>query len=52
MYYVQFDGITTDLDWDPVALQNALMMGLCEEKMDSSTYSDMPDELPACVTVC
>jgi hypothetical protein len=27
-------------------------MGLSEEMKDSFTYSDMPEELPAFVTVC
>jgi hypothetical protein len=51
-YYAEFQVITADLDWNPSALQNALRIGLSEEKKDSFTYSDMPEELPAFVTVC
>jgi len=51
-YYPQFQVFAADLVWNPSALRNALRMGLSEEMKDSSTYSDMPDELPAFVTVC
>jgi hypothetical protein len=51
-YYAEFQVIAADLDWNPSALQNALRMGLSEEMKDSFTYSDMPEELPAFVTVC
>jgi len=51
-YYAEFQVIAADLDWNPSALRNALRMGLSEEMKDSFTYSDMPDELPAFVTVC
>jgi len=51
-YYAEFQVIATDLDWNPSALRNALRIGLSEEMKDSFTYSDMPEELPAFVTVC
>jgi len=51
-YYAEFQVIAADLDWNPSALRNALKMGLSEEMKDSFTYSDMPEELPAFVTVC
>jgi len=51
-YYAEFQVIAADLDWNPSALRNALRIGLSEEMKDSFTYSDMPEELPAFVTVC
>jgi len=51
-YYAEFQVIAADLDRNPSALHNALRMGLSEEMKDSFTYSDMPEELPAFVTVC
>jgi len=51
-YYAEFQVIAADLDWNPSALRNALRMGLSEAMKDSFTYSDMPEELPAFVTVC
>jgi hypothetical protein len=51
-YYTEFQVIAADLDWNPSALRNAPRMGLSEEMKDSFTYSDMPEELPAFVTVC
>jgi hypothetical protein len=51
-YYAGFQVIAADLDWNPSALRNAVRMGLSEEMKDSFTYSDMPEELPAFVTVC
>jgi hypothetical protein len=51
-YYAEFQVIAADLDWNPSTLRNALRMGLSEEMKDSFTYSDMPEELPAFVTVC
>jgi len=51
-YYAEFQVIAADLDWNPSALQNALRIGLSEEMNDSFGYSDMPEELPAFVTVC
>jgi hypothetical protein len=50
-YYAEFQVIAADLDWNPSALRNALRMGPSEEMKDSFTYSDMPEELPAFVTV-
>jgi len=51
-YYAEFQVIAADLDWNPSALRNTLRIGLSEEMKDSFTYSDMPEELPAFVTVC
>jgi len=51
-YYVEFQVIAVNLDWNPSALRNAFQMGLSEEMNDSFTYSDMPQELPVFVTVC
>jgi hypothetical protein len=51
-YYTEFQVIAADLDWNPSALQNGQRMGLSEEMKDSITCSDMPEELPAFVTVC
>ena len=51
-YYAEVQVIAADLDWNPSALRNALRIGLSEEMKDSFTYSDMPEELPAFVTVC
>jgi len=51
-YYAEYQVTAADLDWNPLALQNALQMGLPEEMKDSFTYSDMPEELPAFATVC
>jgi hypothetical protein len=51
-YYAEFQVIAADLDWNPSALRNALRIGLSKEMKDSFTYSDMPEELPAFVTVC
>ena len=51
-YYAEFQVITADLDWNPSALRAALRKGLSEEMNDSFTYSDIPEELPAFVTVC
>jgi len=51
-YYAEFEVIAADLDWNPSALRNALRMGLSEELKECSTHSDIPEELPAFVTVC
>jgi len=51
-YYAEFQVIASNLDWNPSALQNTLRVGLSEEMKDSFTYSDIPEELPAFVTVC
>jgi hypothetical protein len=51
-YYAEFQVIAADLDWNPLALQYALRMGLSEEMKHSFTYSDMPEQLPAFVKVC
>ena len=50
-YYAEFQVIAGDLDRNPSASQNALQMGLSEEMKDSFMYSDMPEGLPAFVTV-
>jgi len=51
-YYAEFQVIAADLDWNPSALRNALRSGLSEEMKDSFIHTDMPDELPAFVTLC
>jgi len=50
-YYTEFQVIAANLDCNPLALRNALRMGLLEEMKDSFCYSEVPDELPAFVTV-
>jgi len=50
--YAEFKVIAADLDWDPSALPHALRLGLSEEMQNSLTYSDMPEELPAYLTIC
>ena len=51
-YHAEFEVIAADLDWNPWALRIASWMGLSEEMKDSFTYTDMPEVLPPCVTVC
>jgi hypothetical protein len=51
-YYAGFQVIAADLDWNPSALRNDLRSGLSEEMKDSFIHTDMPDELPAFVTLC
>jgi hypothetical protein len=51
-YYAEFQVIAADLDWNPSALRNALRVGLSEEMKDSFIHTDMPDDLPAFVTLC
>jgi len=51
-YYAEFQVITVDLDGNPSARRNGLQMRLSKEMKNSFTYSDMPEELPAFVTVC
>jgi len=51
-YYAEFQVIAADWDWNPSALRKALQMALSEGLKDSFTYSDMPDDLPAFMTVC
>ena len=50
-YYAEFQVIAADLDWNLSALRNTLPMGLSKSMEDSCMYSNMPDELPSCVTV-
>jgi len=52
LYYAGFQVIAADLDWDSSALRNALRSGLSEEMTDSFMHTDMPDQLPAFVTLC
>jgi hypothetical protein len=52
LYYAEFQVIAADLDWNPSALRNALRSGLSEEMKDSFIHTDMPDALPAFVTLC
>jgi len=51
-YYAEFQVIAADLHWNPSVLRNALQMGLSDELKDFFTSSNIPDELPAFVTVC
>ena len=51
-WYAEFQVIAADLDWNPLAVQNAHTMGQSEEMKDSITYSNMPEEFPAFATVC
>jgi hypothetical protein len=51
-YYAEFQVIAADLDWNPSALRNALRSGLSEEMNDSFIHTNMPEELPAFVTLC
>jgi len=51
LYYAEFQVIAADLDWNPSALRNALRSGLFEEMKDSFIHTDMPEELPAFVTL-
>jgi len=50
-YYAESQVEAADLNWKPTALRNALSMGLSEQMKDSFTYSDMPEEHPAFMTV-
>jgi len=51
-YYSEFPVFAVDLDWNPMALWNALRMGLSKELKNSFTYSDIPEELPVFLMVC
>jgi len=51
-YYAKFQVIPADLDWNPSALRNVLRSGLSEEMKDSFIHTDMPEELPAFITLC
>jgi len=51
-YCAESQIITADIDWNPSTLPNALRMALCEAMKHLVTCSDMPEDLPACVTVC
>jgi len=51
-YYAEFQVIAADLVWNPSALRNALRSGWSEEMKDYFIHIDMPDELPAFVTLC
>jgi hypothetical protein len=50
--YAAFQVIAADLDWNPLALQNLLRMGMSEEMKYSVTYSYMPEDHPTFMTVC
>jgi hypothetical protein len=52
LYYAEFQVIAANLDWNPSALRNAVRSGLSEEMKDSFIHTDMPDKLPAFVTLC
>jgi hypothetical protein len=51
-YNGEFQDIAANVDWNPSVLQNALTIGLSEEMKDSFTYSNIPEDLLALVTVC
>jgi hypothetical protein len=51
-YYAEFQVIAANLDWNPLALRNAIQMGLSDKMRDTVTYSNMSEELPAFVTGC
>jgi hypothetical protein len=51
-YYAEFQLIAADLDWNSSALRNPLRLGLSEEMKDSFIHTDMPEDLPAFVTLC
>jgi hypothetical protein len=51
-YYAEFQVSAADLDWNPSALRNALRSGLSEEMKDYFIHTDMPEDLPAFVTLC
>jgi hypothetical protein len=51
-YYTEFQVIAADLDWNPSDLGNTLRSALSEEMIDSFLHTDMPDDLPAFVTLC
>jgi len=51
-YHAEFQVIDTDIDWNCLALWNTLWIGLSEEMRELFIYSDMPEELPAFVTIC
>ena len=51
-YYAEFHVVAADLDWNSSPLQNLHCMRLTEEMDDSCTYSGIPKEHPAIVTVC
>jgi hypothetical protein len=51
-YYAEFQVIAADLDWNPLDLRNALRSGLSEEMKDTFIHTDLPNELPAFVTLC
>jgi hypothetical protein len=50
-YYAEFLVNAADLNWNPSDFRNALRMGLSEEMKDSFTYSDMPEEIRAFLTL-
>ena len=52
VYYAEFQVIAADLDWNPSALRHALRSGLSESMKDCFIHTDMPEELPAFVTLC
>jgi hypothetical protein len=50
-YYAEFQVIAANLDCNPSALRNALRSGLSEEMKESVIHTDMPEDLPAFVTL-
>jgi hypothetical protein len=51
-YYAEFQVSAADLDWNPSALRNSLRSGLSDEMKDSIIHTDMPEDLPAFLTLC
>jgi len=50
-YYLEFEVIAANLDWNVPALWNALWMGLSNMINDSFLYSDMLEERPTFITM-
>jgi len=50
-YYAQFQVIPADLDWNTSAIISALRIGLSEGMKHCFTYTNMPEEHPAFMTV-
>jgi len=50
-YTAEFQVIAADVDWNPLALRNGILMVLSKEMNDSFTYGVLPEGLPAFPTV-
>jgi hypothetical protein len=51
-YYAEFQVIAAELDWNLSALWNTLRSEFLEKMKDSFIHTDMPEDLPAFVTLC